>query len=98
MTRLRLGAFFLAVLAIGVSSGCAPAKSVGKQDHVLKRVTFRDIAPQNGIDFQAGLVKTPLNIAELSGGGVGFLDYDGDGRLDLVLVGYSGTALYRNLG
>jgi hypothetical protein len=49
------------------------------------------------------------NLVETMGGGGGFLDYDGDGRLDVYLVAYStapqgesgrpaGDALYRNNG
>jgi hypothetical protein len=60
---------------------------------------FRDMAAAAGLTFQAGIQgKTPLNIVEISGGGAGFLDADGDGWPDIVLAGYSGCALYRNRG
>jgi hypothetical protein len=42
--------------------------------------------------------KRPLNILEATGSGCGLLDYDGDGLLDLVLIGQPRCALYRNLG
>ncbi|MBM3459737.1 MAG: CRTAC1 family protein [Armatimonadetes bacterium] len=37
-----------------------------------------------------------MNILETSSAGAGFLDYDQDGWLDLVLVGLDGAALYHN--
>ena len=51
-----------------------------------------------GITFQNGHQgKTPLNILETAGGGAAFLDYDGDGKLDILLVGKR-VALYHNEG
>jgi hypothetical protein len=51
------------------------------------------------------LARGPWNLVETMGGGGGFVDYDGDGWLDIYLVSYStrpqegrvvGDALYRN--
>lgn len=69
---------------------------------------FTDITSEAGIDFrhQSG-ASEHRDLPEIMGGGGGFLDYDGDGLLDIYLVqsGPFGTAdalptsrLYRNLG
>jgi hypothetical protein len=60
---------------------------------------FRDTAREAGLNFQwthGG--KSPLNILETLGHGCAFLDYDQDGRLDILLVGNRGCALYHNEG
>lgn len=60
--------------------------------------SFRDVAPEAGLRFRydnGG--RSPLNILQTAGGGGGFLDYDADGRLDILLVG-SRIGLYRNQG
>jgi len=40
----------------------------------------------------------PLNILAMMGGGAAFLDYDGDGWLDVLCVGQPHPALFRNEG
>jgi hypothetical protein len=60
---------------------------------------FVDEYPRSGIDFALGHGgKTPLNIRETLGHGAALLDADGDGRLDLVLLGPDRVALYANRG
>ena len=72
--------------------------------------TFSDVTEAAGIRW--GITRTALrgwNLVETMGGGGGFVDYDGDGRLDVYLVSYSrepqppdgrtvGDALLRNNG
>lgn len=59
---------------------------------------FRDVADEAGLRFRWGHNgKSPLNIRDTTGGGGGFLDFDRDGLLDVLLVGDT-VALYRNRG
>ncbi len=75
------------------------------------RVEFKEVASSAGIDFQhvSGEPIDKRYIFETKGGGVGFLDYDNDGWMDLFLVQGSTLAqlrsgdnphssLFRNLG
>jgi len=70
---------------------------------------FTDVTEKAGLRW--GITKVASrgwNIVETMGGGGGFVDYDGDGLLDIYLVSYSreaqangkpaGDALYRNNG
>lgn len=60
---------------------------------------FRDVAAEAGLKFRWGHGgKSPLTILETLGHGCAFLDYDQDGRLDILLVGNRRCALYRNVG
>lgn len=61
-------------------------------------IRFRDLAAEAGVDFRLGYDRDPsqLNISQMSSGGAGVLDADGDGRLDLILTGYDRLALYRS--
>ena len=63
-------------------------------------VRFDTIADRAGIGFMArGPLSPSASIAPLLGPGACFIDYDSDGRYDLILPGDSrGTALYRNRG
>jgi hypothetical protein len=58
---------------------------------------FTDMAGPAGLRFtpDEGL-RPPLDILQTAGYGGGFLDYDGDGWLDVLLVGNPRCRLYRN--
>jgi hypothetical protein len=57
------------------------------------------VAAEAGLDFSAGITdRTPLDIAELMGGGCGFVHANEDAWPDIVLAGYRGCALYLNRG
>lgn len=89
----------------------APGKPSERQKREVPAVTFTDVTAASGVRF------THLNghsghklLPETMGGGVAVLDYDGDGRQDILFVngdfwpGHTGReappaiALYRNLG
>ena len=58
---------------------------------------FQDVAKQHGIDFKlvSGSPKKPY-ILESMAGGVGFLDFDNDGWIDIYLVNGSTLAAEKN--
>jgi len=89
-----------AILAVGLLLAASPSR----------RFVFEDITPVSGITFSAenGASSEKMMI-ETMGSGVGVLDYDQDGRSDLIFVngggrpgsveaGHDRLALYRNLG
>jgi hypothetical protein len=59
---------------------------------------FVNVASEAGIQFQPKLSPGPLSIRDTAGSGGGFVDYDQDGDLDVVLLGLDRCALYRNQG
>ena len=60
---------------------------------------FADRAQSAGVNFTLGHGgRSPLTILDTLGGGCALLDYDGDGWLDLLLVGPHKVALYHNKG
>jgi hypothetical protein len=96
--------------AQGMGSG---ARTAPRRSHALASapappgLTFRDVAAEWGItapNFYGGL-KTKKYILEMTGNGAAVIDYDNDGRADVILVnggrldGASRpSTVYRNLG
>ena len=61
--------------------------SSAQQQHADPPVLFTDITMQAGVDFVETLGDHDMtNIVESTGVGCGFLDYDGDGWMDIYLV------------
>jgi hypothetical protein len=57
------------------------------------------VAAEVGLEYRANeATRRPRDILETNGSGCAFLDYDGDGRLDILLVGKPKCALFRNEG
>jgi enediyne biosynthesis protein E4 len=95
----------VALLLGGVLSGCVPRVRAARVGAGAENATatgpplFRDITTSAGIRFKLGHGhRSPLDIHETLGHGAALLDVDGDGRLDIVLVGPDRCALYRNAG
>jgi hypothetical protein len=116
MSRLYLNRRELLLSAIGAISftgGCGPRNqaSLLKSSGASTSLTpsdppwFEDRTLQSGITFQLGHLPhpSPLNILQTIGAGCALFDFDGDGHLDLLLIGQIGTrtpscALYHNNG
>ncbi len=76
-----------------------PAETIGIKVQPPSPIKFHDAAQSVGIKFRLGHKSLDhLTILDVMGHGCAFLDYDGDGKLDILLVGYDHCVLYRNLG
>jgi enediyne biosynthesis protein E4 len=100
-----MGPLCVVVLFASLLSGCVPrvrASRGGSGEsgaHAAGPPLFRDITGSAGIRFALGHGgRSPLDIHETLGHGAALLDVDGDGLLDMVLVGPGKCALYRNAG
>ena len=89
------------IASLSFLSGCvgpkAPAVAPIPKTPPQSSLRFASVARQAGIDFRLGHNgRSPLNILETAGGGCAFLDYDGDGWPDILLVGPHNLELYHN--
>jgi hypothetical protein len=72
------------------AAAAAPAAETG---------IFVDVTAQAGLRFPLGHGgRSPLTILETLGHGCALFDFDGDGRLDILLAGPGKIALYHNRG
>ncbi len=92
-------------------SGSNPTRSVTTQAAPIGPAWFQEEAKASGLDFvhRSGANPEQLYFPEIVCGGVGLIDYDGDGQLDVYLVQggerisqtedrVDPNRLYRNLG
>ncbi len=93
--QVRLQWWCLLVLAASMGVHAQPASRDQRLSSELP--VFRDVTSAAGIRFQHinGIREEKNYIPEAKGGGAGFLDFDGDGWQDLVLV--QGSTLERHL-
>jgi hypothetical protein len=96
-----------ATLALALLAAVSPQLPIAAQNPT---VIFTDVSEASGITWkQFSGESEDRNMIEAASGGVAFLDYDGDGLLDIFLVNGGETpkgkspapvrnALYRNLG
>lgn len=86
---------------LGLAAGCtprAPAPPSAAASPAAPTPWFRDAARDAGIQYRWEVQgKRPLNILQTIGNGCAFLDFDGDSRLDILLIGPK-LALYRGNG
>lgn len=88
------------VILLPVMMGCRSSSSIAIQQPVatVSPIQFEEISEKAGIQFKNGHQgRSPLNILETAGCGGALLDYDTDGRTDLLLVGIRSLTLYRNI-
>lgn len=98
MKRLCILPATLALVGSGVGCGGRSGQVRPSAPPLAWTIRFRDVTEELGVRFHAGLAgKSPLNIAELMQGGVGWCDVDGDERPDLIFTGRQGMALFRNI-
>lgn len=94
--KALLLAAFSGVLSLSMS-GCFPPRNEAIPKSASSH-TFVDVAASAGLNFKWSIEgKRPLNILQTIGNGCAFLDYNGDGNLDIFLVG-SKLALYKGNG
>jgi hypothetical protein len=104
--RLLLLQIFVLILA----ARCALDVTAGPSLAASEKDIFTDITQDSGITWRHFSGESPDRfLIETMGGGVGFIDFDGDGLLDIFFVNGGETpkgksalpvrnALYRNLG
>src|SRR5436305_1034071 len=107
--RHRPPGFYLAAFAAAAACGCRSPQPVPAAHHGPPAVAFRDVTVEAGIDFQHVNGATGRKyMPETMGSGCAFVDFDNDGKLDILLVngdywpgqhgsGHPTLKLYRNL-
>jgi enediyne biosynthesis protein E4 len=91
-----------AALLGGSVAGCAVAPGAAGPSAAAEPasgpIRFMDAAAEMGLDFRLGHGgRSPLTILDTAGGGGALFDYDGDGYLDLLVVGERRLWLYRSI-
>src|SRR5690348_16314044 len=99
-SRVASWALFCLLLALGCTQKAsqvtlAPTKEGKEEEELAGPDLFEDITATSGVKFTYRNGEDTANhlaILESLGGGVGLIDYDGDGLLDVFLPGGGGYA------
>jgi hypothetical protein len=98
VTRLWTSGALAALLALGVA-GCDRPVTLAASSFEPTAIHLRNVTGESGIGFRLGHGgRTPLTILETLGHGCAFLDANGDGNLDLLLLGDNKIAFYHGDG
>ena len=69
-----------------------------KLDTKTENIAFEEIAASSGLKFRWPRGPRPLRVDEAFGAGCAFLDWNNDGRQDILLLGKPRAALFQNEG
>ncbi|MDQ2733218.1 MAG: VCBS repeat-containing protein, partial [Armatimonadota bacterium] len=95
--QLLLGLFGLSTVGLSHCKPKEPGLSPVGPGPDAHSGFFRDVTAEAGLRFKQGHGGTlHLNILDTIGSGCAFVDYDGDGWLDILLIGQPSCALYQN--
>jgi ASPIC and UnbV/FG-GAP-like repeat len=86
---IRTAGALLALALAAVASACGSAEpGPPRTGSAAQRLAFVDVAKEVGLDFRHGAFRfgTSPDPVAMTGGGLCWLDYDRDGRLDLFVV------------
>jgi len=88
-----------AAVFLSMVAGCnAPRPATQSSPAATVGESFRDVTREAGIDVKLSPAKRPMRILESVGSGGGMADFDGDGKLDVLIVAVPRCALFRNTG
>ena len=96
-----LGRFWLLPLAALLCAGCRgrhPAPDPAVAGGVPNGIRLESVAERAGLTYRWPRGPRPMTIRDAFGTGCAFLDFDGDGNQDVLLVAAPHPVLYRNTG
>ena len=98
ISRRRYLYYSLLTCLSGLAAGCKSQRVHQLISSPQPDMLFQDITHESGISFKLGEKNiSRVNALQAIGHGCGFVDYDNDGWLDILLIADEGALLYHNL-